>query len=263
MSEYERVTKQGGVLPEESVRNVNSNLELRFYDHVRMGAVEYVSDKMDEITKKIQTPYLGVYSDDPVRNIRYHVIEMAVLTSHFCLQGGMDAAVAYNMADAYIRQADKMTSERELIRLIKKMMVDFTKKMKQQSRNQICSKNIMIAIDYIQKHMYEKVTAVDVARRCELNPSYLSRLFKEEMGMGLSEYIRCEKIGVAKHLLKYTEESLMDIANALAFSSQSHFGKVFHDFVGMTPKEYRDKYFYRVIEEVNDLKKEEKEERKE
>lgn len=70
--------------------------------------------------------------------------------------------------------------------------------------------------------------------------SYLSRLFKKEVGVSISTYIRDLKIESAKELLKYGEMSMIEIANHLSFSSQSHFIQQFRDATGVTPKKYRD-----------------------
>ncbi len=45
---------------------------------------------------------------------------------------------------------------------------------------------------------------------------------------------------MAKNLLQYSEYSVIDIANRLSFSSQSHFIQQFREIVGMTPKKFRD-----------------------
>ena len=50
---------------------------------------------------------------------------------------------------------------------------------------------------------------------------------------------------MAKNLLQYSEYSMIDIANRLSFSSQSHFIQQFREVTGMTPKKYRDTYYMR------------------
>ncbi len=52
----------------------------------------------------------------------------------------------------------------------------------------------------------------------------------------MSTYIREKKINMAKNLLRFNEYSIIDIANRLFFSSQSHFIQQFREIVGMTPK---------------------------
>ena len=51
------------------------------------------------------------------------------------------------------------------------------------------------------------------------------------------------KIEKAQHMLKYSDYSLVEIANYLAFSSQSHFIQTFKKLIGVTPKKYRDHYY--------------------
>ena len=44
-------------------------------------------------------------------------------------------------------------------------------------------------------------------------------------------------------LLRYSDKPIVDIANYLSFSSQSHFIQIFENYTGLTPKKYRDKYY--------------------
>ena len=48
---------------------------------------------------------------------------------------------------------------------------------------------------------------------------------------------------MAKNLLQYSDYSVIEIANRLSFSSQSHFIQQFREVVGMTPRKYRDKHY--------------------
>jgi len=89
-----------------------------------------------------------------------------------------------------------------------------------------------------------------------LNENYLSKLFKKETGVSVSDYIRDKKVETAKNLLKFSTLSYLNIGTALAFSSQSHFIKVFHQATGYTPKEYQ-KLYYRSNWTVEEQKKSE------
>ena len=59
----------------------------------------------------------------------------------------------------------------------------------------------------------------------------------------MSAYIREQKMNIAKNLLRFSDYSLIEIANRLSFSSQSHFIQQFRETVGMTPKKYRDENY--------------------
>ena len=81
----------------------------------------------------------------------------------------------------------------------------------------------------------------DLADEVGIAPGYLSRLFKKETGMSVSEYITVKKVETAANMLKYAEYTPSQIANILAFSSQSYFVSVFKRYMGSTPGKY--KYF--------------------
>ena len=57
--------------------------------------------------------------------------------------------------------------------------------------------------------------------------------------MTLSQYILQEKIFEAQRQLQFTDNSLLDIADLLGFSSQSHFQNVFKTITDDTPMAYR------------------------
>ena len=76
-----------------------------------------------------------------------------------------------------------------------------------------------------------------------VSEGHISRLFKEELGISPSDYIRNVKLDKAKNLLRFSDYSIIEISNYLSFSSQSHFSKLFFEDTGMTPKKYRETYY--------------------
>ncbi len=72
-----------------------------------------------------------------------------------------------------------------------------------------------------------------------MSTSHFSRVFKASFGATPYRFIMFERIEEAKHMFATTKLSGSQIAIALGFSSQSHFVKVFSQFMGVTPKQYR------------------------
>lgn len=93
--------------------------------------------------------------------------------------------------------------------------------------------------DEVQQRLYEKITVKGLAAALGVTPAYLSRVFHQEQGITLTDYITREKIRQACILLRTTDFTYEAIAYELGFSSQSYFGAVFKKLEGMTPKDYR------------------------
>lgn len=216
--------------------------EYFFYNAVRSGDMEYVCKNCEEgaFTDPLG---VGILSKHPLTNMKYHFVVTAALITRYCIDGGLEVEQAYRLSDFYILKMDSCTTIEQVSELHHIMAKDFTGKMLLLQKNAIISKPVMQCVDYIYSHMKERITVQTLAEYTELSPSYLSRVFKQNLGVSVSDYIREKKIEKATHLLRYSDKPLIDIANYLAFSSQSHFIQAFESFTGMTPKKYRDKYY--------------------
>ncbi|MDF2925494.1 MAG: response regulator [Paenibacillaceae bacterium] len=94
---------------------------------------------------------------------------------------------------------------------------------------------------YIEEHLHE-VTREQVADHVYLNPAYLSRLFKKETGLSLTEYIIAARINRTKTLLTTSNIKIGDIGASVGYDNFSYFTKIFKKMAGVTPQEYRKKY---------------------
>ena len=138
---------------------------------------------------------------------------------------------------------DTCQTIRQVADLHHDMAKDFTGKMILNKKSSIISKPVMQCVDYIYSNIKDRITVQDLADHTGLSTNYLSRVFKQNLGISISDYIREKKIEKATHLLKYSDESIVDIANYLSFSSQSHFIQTFQEYTGLTPKKYRDRFY--------------------
>ena len=92
---------------------------------------------------------------------------------------------------------------------------------------------------YIREHLADSLTLATISRIVNYNEAYISRLFKQTNGMGLSEYISHERINKAKTLLTSTNDSMQSIATATGFDTSQYFSIVFKKTTGVSPSEYR------------------------
>lgn len=81
-----------------------------------------------------------------------------------------------------------------------------------------------------------------VAGHVNLNPDYLSRLFKKETGLSVSDYIMAERIAMARRLLTETSIPVSAVAASVGHFHFSHFSKIFKKHTALTPVEYRQQH---------------------
>lgn len=226
-------------ISEDELSHRNDTEEKSFYHAVCSGDIEAVRQNCEQ--KRFgNLNGVGVLSRDPITNLKYHFVITTAVITRLCVENGMEMEQAYRLSDFYILKLDNIHTDNAIISLHDRMVLDFTGKMKLVQKNLGATKPVAMCIDYIYANIKERITIEILAEYTELSPSYLSRLFIQEMGTSISDFIREKKIEKAQHLLKFSDYSLIEIANYLSFSLQSHFTQLFKNFVGMTPKKYRD-----------------------
>ena len=95
------------------------------------------------------------------------------------------------------------------------------------------------ALEFIREHYEEPISLQDAADAAEVNPAYLSYLFKQEMEIGFSNYVQELRIDCAKKLLSGTNCKVKDVALRSGFGDYHYFSKTFKKITGMSPAEYR------------------------
>ncbi len=222
---------------ENEILHAPYNPELAFYSLVQEGNVEKVKELCAE--SLLEKEGLGRLSDNYLRHIRYHFVITTALVARYCIEGGMELSTAYTLSDFYIKKADEAGTAEAVAALHPKMCMDYTKRMRQLRKQKVCSLHIARALDYIYDHLHTKITVPVLAEHVGIHPSYLSRLFKAETGLSITEYIQNKKIDTAKNMLIYSDYSPSQIANVLSFPSQSYFTELFRKKTGLTPTRFR------------------------
>ena len=232
------------VMREEYSYHVAYNPEIEVYTAIKEGNFDLVSKTFEEpFTKKTTQKGFGRLSENEIQSIKYHFVIGAAIIARYCIEGGMEHEMAYHLSDLYIKQVDASKSTDVIDRLHQEMLTDFTQRMLEIHNRQSYSEPIGLAINYIYDHLHEHILLDDLASASGLNPSYLSRLFKEETGMTITAYIRTKKVETAKNMLRFSDYSPAEISAVLAFPSQSYFTDVFKQVTGTTPRKYKNDNF--------------------
>jgi Transcriptional regulator containing an amidase domain and an AraC-type DNA-binding HTH domain len=94
-------------------------------------------------------------------------------------------------------------------------------------------KNVVI------KGLDEKLSRKAIAERLQVNPDYLGKIFKREMGISINAYVQNERMKQARILLAKTDMPIYTIALEVGFDNFSHFSESFRKATGTCPGIYR------------------------
>jgi len=95
------------------------------------------------------------------------------------------------------------------------------------------------AVRYIQRHYAEPITVETLTGVCGCSASYLSRLFRQQLGLGPIDYLIVQRIHKAKQQLLYSEARLHEIAASVGYADAYYFSRLFKKHTGCSPMQYR------------------------
>lgn len=94
---------------------------------------------------------------------------------------------------------------------------------------------------YIEENYYKNIKMEDIADKFYINKNYMRTLFMEKIGISPKQYLQKIRMERAKYLLSSSNESIKLIANSVGYGDSLLFSKMFKQYCGVSPKEYRVK----------------------
>ncbi|MGN0364114.1 MAG: response regulator [Bilifractor sp.] len=101
---------------------------------------------------------------------------------------------------------------------------------------------IILKIKAIVERDYHKELGLDeVARQVHMAPAYVSYIFKQETGQTLVKYITDVKMEKARKYLENMDMKIVQVGRACGYENQSYFNRLFKNYYGLTPKQFRER----------------------
>ena len=97
------------------------------------------------------------------------------------------------------------------------------------------------AISFIELNYGRVISVEDIADFCNINRSYLNRLFKESTGKTLQNFLMYYRMNRAAELLKVSELTVNEIGKRCGYQNQLHFSRAFKTIFGLSPMQWRKK----------------------
>ena len=135
---------------EQEIPHAMLGTELAFFESVVSGN----SDTVHLLYSPLGGKGYGKLSEDPLRNLKYHLIITISMLTRYCIQGGMPQEEAFSLSDLYIQRTDAAKSEPQIRVLHYQVIQDFTGKMRRLQDTAQHSPLVLKAMDYISIHLH-------------------------------------------------------------------------------------------------------------
>ena len=183
--------------------------------------------KPDIVITDIKMPIMdGLKLSEEIRN-QYPNIKVMLVTAYDDIRFAQEAMRA-GAVDFILKPLKRQEMREALVRIGNKV---------EKNEN---SETIEQIKDYLEKHYTDStVSLTSVAEVFFLNPSYLSRIFKQKTGITFIDYLNEVRIQHACDYLLRSDLKIFEIAEKVGIPNPDYFGKCFRKKMGVSIKEYR------------------------
>ncbi len=219
----------------KNIANSKTNfhdLEMQLSAKVKSGNLK----EAKEILEKWQA--LIFYAESDMEVLKVRAIELCSMLSRAAIEGGADPKNSLACNYSFLEPLNNLTKIEDISYWLNNILEYYASSV----LNLPTVSNmdtIRHAIQYMNTNFAEPITVRDVAEHVHMNHTYFSSIFKKSTKKSFADYLQQIRIEESKLLLSTTDQSILTIAIACGFSSQSYFSKVFLKNTGFTPKQYR------------------------
>ncbi|MGK7379626.1 response regulator [Planococcus sp. 1R117A] len=198
--------------------------EKKLFDYVRLGEWECIDQIVYDLIRRFEQQGANVVL------AQQRVLEVLWITSRVMEEMGVEAAAPFYSVQAQdYRQLCGDT--KQLLEGMKQLYMGHCGRLEVDKIHQIKQ--------WIREHSDEDISLDTLARKVDLSPIYISKMFKEKLGVNYIEFLTACRMERAKKLLSDPEKSLKEISIEIGYHEPNYFSKVFKKMYDVSPKEYR------------------------
>lgn len=217
-------------------------LELRYASENELlkAVSQGLSHKAELLVGNPATSFLEQRVSDPLRNAKNYSIILNTLLRKAVENGAVHPLHIDRISSDFARKIELLDSPERSLQLQKEMIRKYCLLVKNHSMKGY-SLLVQKIITKIDSDLTEDLSLNAMSELLNVNPSYLSNLFRKETGSTLTDYVNRKRVEHAILLLNSTSLQIQTIAQYCGVSDVNYFTKLFKKYVDKTPKEYREK----------------------
>lgn len=204
-------------------------------EQVRCGYRDTAKEKLGALLEQI------FHAKTSIETAKACALELLVVLSRAAVEGGGSIEKMTLQNFTLISRLAECQTQKQVCNLLMKSLDEFLDNMIE-TRNSVNTRVVNRACKYIADNCVRNLTLEEVAHTVHLSPFYFSKVFKKEQGCNFVEFLTKVRVERAKKLLRDPELNVVRIALESGYQDASYFCKVFRQEVGVTPKEFRQRF---------------------
>lgn len=198
--------------------------EKQLFEYIRLGQWELVHTSVMEWIQRYENEQADLL------RAQQRVLELLWIASRLIGELGVETS-----APLFSLQAQDYRQ----LRLETDQLLDRMKQAYADHYNRVEPDTIHQIKQYIIEHSHEDISLEMIGQRVNLSPFYISKLFKDQLGINYIDFLTQCRIEKAKRLMSDPDKSLKEITFEVGYHDPNYFSKVFKKMSGASPTDYR------------------------
>ncbi|WP_458118596.1 response regulator [Paenibacillus sp. Z6-24] len=217
---YADVSAPGAAHPDSTSRS----WEQQFFEQVRLGEWQTICEDTMEMLRRYENQGANRLQ------IQQRVLERIWIASRVLAEMGVEMDTPlYSFEAQDYRQ----------LRIETARIWDQMRMLHDEHLERIKPDTIRRIKQYITEHSHQDISLEGIGERFELSPFYISKLFKEQLGVNYIDFLTECRINKAKKLMSDPLRSMKEITFEVGYHDPNYFSKVFKKMCDVSPTEYR------------------------
>ncbi len=226
-------------VPDEPFMNIRHIVDRYETENALMKAVSSGNEALAvECANRFFSYRIPQRLSDHLRDDRDLCITLNTILRKSAEHAGVHPIHIDSFSNGNIQQIERLANAEQLLLFQNKMVKGYCRLVAKYNLKDY-SLPIQKAITYISTDLTADLSLKSLANQINVNASYLSTLFKKEVGIPLTEYVNRNRIEYSKTLLSDTDLAIKSIAIYSGIPDIQYFTRMFKRITGMTPKAYR------------------------
>lgn len=241
-------------------KNVRDNLDSFLFFTVKKGSgvlnydgVEYALTSGDSVFIDCSKPYFHETSDDLWSLVWVHFSgeKMPQIYENYIEMGGKPCFTLKNATEIHSifkslwqkADSDSRFRDVEINECISSLLTNICNEgVPVQDNVSVYRRDVQEIANYISENFRNKISLDELSQRFFINKYYLTRVFKEQFGITINQYITAIRITEAKRALRFSDESVENIGYNCGLDAPHYFSRTFKRVEGISPSEFRKKW---------------------